>query len=66
MQISSRLHANNNTDQQAMETLLSLAETYAGHGRDVSSQGTTATKGARDNTIMRKAETNLRVCRIHR
>ncbi|PCG95879.1 Hypothetical protein PENO1_071150 [Penicillium occitanis (nom. inval.)] len=46
--------------QQAIESLLSLAETYAGHGRDVSSQGTTATKGARENTIMRKAETNLR------
>lgn len=35
--------------QQAIETLLSLAETYAGHGRDVSSQGTTATKGFIDS-----------------
>jgi hypothetical protein len=46
--------------QQAIETLLSLAETYAGHGRDISLQGTTATKGARENTIISRAETNLR------
>nr|WDA55141.1 hypothetical protein [Talaromyces marneffei] len=35
--------------QQAIETLLSLAESYAGHGRDISSQGTTATKGFMDS-----------------
>ncbi|EED14903.1 conserved hypothetical protein [Talaromyces stipitatus ATCC 10500] len=47
--------------QQAIETLLSLAETYAGHGKDLTSQGSTAAKGARENIIIRKAETNLRI-----
>jgi hypothetical protein len=46
--------------QQAIETLLSLAETNARHGRDLTAQGTNVTKGARENTIMRKLETNLR------
>ncbi|OJD11993.1 hypothetical protein AJ78_07351 [Emergomyces pasteurianus Ep9510] len=31
--------------QQAIETLLSLAETYSGHGRGVSQQGATTTQG---------------------
>ncbi|KAL2371937.1 hypothetical protein RJ035_002137 [Blastomyces gilchristii] len=31
--------------QQAIETLLSLAETYSGHGRGISQQGASSTKG---------------------
>jgi len=33
------------TDEQSVETLLSLAETYIGYGRDVSQQGAGGLKG---------------------
>lgn len=49
-------------DQQAIETLLTLAESYAGHGREMSQQGTQTVKGARSDTGLTVAETNLRVC----
>lgn len=46
--------------QKAIETLLSLAETYAGHGRDLSSQGVGTVKGARSDEGLQAAETDLR------
>jgi hypothetical protein len=49
-------------DQQAIETLLTLAETYAGHGRDLSQQGAGTVKGAHTDDSLRVAETDLRVC----
>jgi hypothetical protein len=51
--------------QQAIETLLGLAETYAGHGRDLSSQGVGTVKGARSDEGLQAAEADLRVC-LHR
>jgi hypothetical protein len=53
--------SNNFTDQQAIETLLTLAETYAGHGKSVTQQGSQSAKGARQDTNLKQAETNLRV-----
>lgn len=49
------------TDQQAIETLLSLAETYAGHASDVGNQSIGTVKGAHDDNSLRSAETDLRV-----
>ncbi|CRG83112.1 putative protein C32A11,02c [Talaromyces islandicus] len=46
--------------QQAVETLLTLAETYSGYGRNVTQQGSQSAKGARQNTNLQQAETNLR------
>ncbi|OKL55884.1 hypothetical protein UA08_08946 [Talaromyces atroroseus] len=46
--------------QQAIETLLRLAETYAGHGRDLTQQGSAATRGASSNTNLQRAGTKLR------
>ncbi|QKX64203.1 uncharacterized protein TRUGW13939_11376 [Talaromyces rugulosus] len=46
--------------QQAIETLLTLAETYAGHGKSVTQQGSQSAKGARQDTNLKQAETNLR------
>lgn len=46
--------------QQAIETLLGLAETYAGHGRDLSSQGVGTVKGARSDEGLQAAEADLR------
>lgn len=46
--------------QEAIETLLNLAETYAGHGRDLSQQGAGTVKGAHEDTALTRAETNLR------
>lgn len=46
--------------QQAIETLLDLAETYTGHGRDLAQQGSAAAKGARSKNNLQQAETNLK------
>lgn len=46
--------------QEAIETLLNLAETYAGHGRELGQQGAGSVKGAHDDTALTRAETNLR------
>ena len=50
-------------DQQAIETLLGLAEEYAGHGKNISQQGAGAVKGVRSDTALTTAEADLRVCR---
>lgn len=48
-------------DQQAIESLLTLAENYTGHGREMSQQGTKTMKGASSDTGLTMVETNLRV-----
>ena len=49
-------------DQQAIETILSLAEQYGGHAKNVSMQGAGTVKGAHSDTALTAAETDLRVC----
>ncbi|KAI4163415.1 MAG: hypothetical protein LQ342_002922 [Letrouitia transgressa] len=46
--------------QQAIETLLTLAEQYGGHGRNLGQQGAGSVKGAHSNTALTTAETDLR------
>jgi hypothetical protein len=48
-------------DQQAVGTLLSLAEKYGRHTRDISQQGAGTTKELRGNERIRSMETNLKV-----
>ena len=48
-------------DQQAIETLLRLAEEYAGHGKNFGQQGQESAKGAHDQDGLKKAEADLRV-----
>ncbi|KAL9099490.1 MAG: hypothetical protein Q9163_005017 [Psora crenata] len=50
--------------QEAVETLLSLAEQYGGHGRNVAQQGAGTVKGAHEDTALTSAETDLKVCEI--
>lgn len=47
-------------DQQAITTLLDLAEKYASHANNVTQQSTGAVKGARADTSLQRAETDLR------
>lgn len=47
--------------QEAIETLLDLAEQYAGHGRDVSKQSVGTVKDVRGDSALQRAETNLRI-----
>ncbi|KAI4230180.1 MAG: hypothetical protein L6R36_000293 [Xanthoria steineri] len=47
--------------QQAIETLLNLAEEYSGHGKNLSQQGAGTVKGAHSDTALTSAETDLRV-----
>jgi hypothetical protein len=49
--------------QRAIETLLSLAERYAGHSRDVAQQSKGAVKGAHEDDALQLAEFDLKVCR---
>ncbi|KAL8883658.1 MAG: hypothetical protein Q9192_007058, partial [Flavoplaca navasiana] len=46
--------------QQAIETLLNLAEEYSGHGRNLSQQGAGTVKGAHGDNALTSAETDLR------
>ncbi|KAL1969272.1 hypothetical protein VTN77DRAFT_9464 [Rasamsonia byssochlamydoides] len=46
--------------QQAIESLLTLAETYGGHTRNVSQQGTETLKCARRDPSLQIVETNLK------
>ncbi|KAL9115589.1 MAG: hypothetical protein Q9187_007257, partial [Circinaria calcarea] len=46
--------------QQAIETLLGLAEEYAGHGKNISQQGAGTVKGAHSDNALTTAETDLR------
>jgi len=48
--------------QQAIDTLLSLAERYAGHGRDVARQGKGSVQGAHEDDALQLAEADLKVC----
>ncbi|KAL8952780.1 MAG: hypothetical protein Q9222_001327 [Ikaeria aurantiellina] len=47
--------------QQAIETILNLAEEYGGHGKNMSQQGAGSMKGAHSDTALTTAETDLRV-----
>lgn len=46
--------------QQAIETLLSLAETYGGHANTLSNQGAGTVKGAHEDNSLRSVEANLK------
>lgn len=46
--------------QQSIETLLSLAEEYGGHGKNISQQGAGTVKGAHSDTALTSAETDLK------
>ncbi|KAL8736013.1 MAG: hypothetical protein Q9166_000575 [cf. Caloplaca sp. 2 TL-2023] len=46
--------------QQAIETLLNLAEEYGGHGKNLSQQGAGTVKGAHSDNALTSAETDLR------
>ena len=48
-------------DQQAVETLLNLAEQYGGHGKNLSQQGAGSVKGAHSDNALTTAEADLRV-----
>ncbi|KAJ4290596.1 hypothetical protein N0V90_010814 [Kalmusia sp. IMI 367209] len=48
--------------QQAIDTLLTLAERYAGHGRDVAQQGKGSVQGAHQDDALQLAEADLKVC----
>jgi hypothetical protein len=49
-------------DQQAIETLLGIAEQYAGHGKSLTQQGAGTVKGAHEDSALTAAETDLKVC----
>lgn len=46
--------------QQAINTLLNLAETYAGHANNVAQQSTGAVKGAHADSSLKRAEDDLK------
>lgn len=46
--------------QQAIETLLNLAEQYGGHAKNVSQQGAGTVKGAHEDTALNAAEADLK------
>lgn len=50
--------------QQAINTLLNLAETYSGHANTIGQQSTGAVKGARQDTALKTAEYDLKVSAI--
>ncbi|KAF1971070.1 hypothetical protein BU23DRAFT_648497 [Bimuria novae-zelandiae CBS 107.79] len=47
--------------QSAIETLLNLAERYAGHGRDIAQQGKGSVQGAHQDDALQLAEADLKV-----
>ena len=49
-------------DQQAIETLLNLAEEYTGHSKNISQQAAGTVKGAHTDSNLSTAEADLRVC----
>jgi hypothetical protein len=53
-----------NSDQKAIETLLSLAEKYGSTTRHLSQQGAGAVQGTRGTDKISKMEKHLRVCCI--
>lgn len=50
--------------QQAITTLLDLAEEYAGHLNNIGQQSTGAVKGAHGDNSLKTAEQDLKVCRF--
>jgi hypothetical protein len=46
--------------QQAIDTLLRLAEEYSGHGKNLANSGSQTAKGAHDQDSLKTAETDLR------
>nr|POF01666.1 uncharacterized protein c32a11.02c [Quercus suber] len=48
-------------DQQAIDTLLRLAEEYTGHAKNVTAETTGAVKGAHDQDSLQLAETDLKI-----
>lgn len=48
-------------DQKAIDTLLRLAEEYAGHAKDVGAQGKSSAKGAYGQEGLQAAEADLTV-----
>lgn len=48
-------------DQQAIETLLSLAETYGGHAKSTTAAAGGTVKGAHDDDSLQIAEADLKV-----
>lgn len=49
-------------DQQAVTTLLDLAESYGGHTKNLTQQGAGTVKGAHADDSLRTVEADLRVC----
>lgn len=49
------------TDQQAIDTLLRLAEQYTGHGKNLAKQTHGAVKGAHDDDSLQRVEADLKV-----
>ncbi|TGZ77263.1 hypothetical protein EX30DRAFT_323876 [Ascodesmis nigricans] len=47
--------------QQAIDTLLRLAETYTGHGKNIAGQTQGTVKGAHQDSHLKQAETHLRI-----
>ena len=54
--------SNESTDQQAIDTLLRLAEEYAGHGKSLANESHGTAKGAHDQDGLKNAEADLLVC----
>ena len=51
-------------DQQAIDTLLSLAEEYTGHGHNLAQQTVGTVKGAHTDDALTTAEADLKVMTI--
>ena len=56
-----QLYADLYTDQQAIETLLRLAEEYTGHTKQFTGQGASTIKGAHGDNSIQAAEADLKV-----
>ena len=62
LELGLRADANIRLDQQAIETLLSLAETYSGHASAVAADSKGTVKGAREtDSNLQIAEADLKV-----
>ena len=53
---------NNGIDQEAINTLLSLAEEYGGHSKNLTQQAAGTVKGAHTDNTLQMAEADLKVC----
>lgn len=49
-------------DQDAIVTLLDLAERYTGHGRELANQSAGTVKGAHQDGALQRTERNIKVC----